>query len=107
MILKTKVRNAISKKVDAEFSLSNITINGQKRGCAGFVRNKDNGVVVYISTEPSCLDECGLLHRYAKDTHDYRGCRNRFSTTFDRFMDEVVEMLGKADEWEHECETWR
>ena len=67
MVLRTKVKNAVSKKLNCEFRLENTTINGTKRGCWGWIRNKDNDRIVYVDTEPSVLGGCDFLHRYAKD----------------------------------------
>lgn len=80
MYLSTKLRNAI-KKFDSnyEVKLKNITVNGEKRGCSGFVINPTNGVIVYVNTEKGCflpLSERNL-YRYAKNEKDYGGSHSR------------------------------
>lgn len=99
MLLATKTKNAIQKEaaiagIKASFNLRNITVNGQKRGCSGFVRNTDTGSTVYISTEESCaVFTPPYLYRYAKDSTDLTGYRNRFAKTLSELAASVVEML--------------
>ena len=96
-LLKTKLRNHIQKSakdMELEFVFDNININGQKRGCSGFVRNVSTGVTVYINTERSVLSSMkNYLYRYAKDTKDYRGGHNMFVDTLDELSAEVCRML--------------
>ena len=64
LILTTKLKNALNKQggeMPLQFTLKNITINGEKRGCSGFVRNLANNTVVYINTERVCAKEMVLL----------------------------------------------
>ncbi len=97
LLLKTKLRNHIQKSakdMELEFYLDNISINGQKRGCYGFVRNAETGVTVYINTERSVLASVpNYMFRYAKDTRDYRGDHNKFANTLDELCSEVCQML--------------
>lgn len=71
-----------------EVSVKNIDINGQKRGCSGFITNTSTGKVCYITTEPffdggkgSGLwrdENKGVMMRTAKNTKDYTGGTNQF-----------------------------
>ena len=101
-ILSTKLKNAISKDItteNVEYSFRNIIINGSKRGCSGFIKNNDNGSVVYINTEPCCLSSIPpFMYRYAKDTKDYTGYHNRFARSLDELAVSVVSMLHKTPE---------
>lgn len=57
-LLSTATRNAITKAargMNLEFGLRNIVINGQKRGCSGWIHDPDSGNTVYVNTEPSCV----------------------------------------------------
>ena len=94
LILSTKLKNALNnmKGINIECSFKNISINGQKRGCYGFVRNTSNNTTVYISTEPIY---CGFLRRYAKDMKDYGGIHsiNQFSKSLSQLVDDVYTML--------------
>ncbi len=77
MILAAKLEHAIKAELpNAEFKISNITVNGSKRGCSGFIKNGD--VIVYVCTERAA-PYMGLLYRYARSMDDYSGMRNRFN----------------------------
>lgn len=94
LILSTKLKNAFNnmKGINIECSFKNISINGQKRGCYGFIRNLSNNTTVYISTEPIY---CGFLRRYAKDMKDYGSAHsiNCFSKSLSQLVDDVYTML--------------
>lgn len=102
VVLSTKLKNAINNVAtteNIEFSVKNIILNGVKRGCSGFIKNKDNGSVVYINTEPCWLDLVPpFMYRYAKDTKDYTGYHNRYARTLDELAVSVVSMLHKTPE---------
>ena len=95
LILSTKLKNSLiklAKDMNLEYSFKNISINGQKRGCSGFVRNPSTNTTVYISTEPIY---CGFLRRYAKDMKDYGGIHsiNHFSKSLSQLASDVYSML--------------
>lgn len=51
---KRKICNAINKQVPSNnynYQLSNIIINGDKRGCSGIIGNPNKGTYVYVTTE--------------------------------------------------------
>ena len=68
--------------------LKNININGQTRGCSGFIRNKDTNKVCYITTEPFFDHGKGsglfgntrdaVMMRTAKSNTDYTGGANQW-----------------------------
>lgn len=92
--LKNAIRAAFGNVEDLEFQLRNIVVNGQKRGCSGFVRNKSNNAVVYINTEPTTYGALPpYMYRYADDMSDFRGYRNRFAETLNELAAEVAKML--------------
>ena len=104
-ILSIKLKNALTKSVphELDFSIKNILVNGNKRGCSGFVRNKENGVVVYVMTEVSAYGGIGYLVRYARDEKDFTGCRNRNNQySLADIVKEVKDMLENKTEWERE-----
>lgn len=92
MLLKTKLTNALKKNPQNNYTylLKNISINGVKRGCSGFVVNENNGLVVYVDTEPMVGTNL-VMYRYARDTKDYTGCVNRFCK-----QDSLVENIQKC-----------
>jgi hypothetical protein len=74
ILLATTIKNSVKNINDGfEYSLKNIIINGEKRGCSGFVKNPVNNKVVYLTTERSCCNSLHnkIMYRYAKDTKDY------------------------------------
>ena len=94
IILATKLKNAINKlkgAMDLEFKIHNISINGRKRGCSGFIKNIQNGTVVYINTEDPLAD--GYLRRYARNMKDYEGGINQFSTSIENLVKDIIKML--------------
>ena len=110
VIMSVKLKNAINKAYGKplEFKLSNISVNGDKRGCSGFVKNPENGVVVYVNTEKSVLKSLGYLVRYARDFKDYTGTRNRNDHfSLEDIVEEVCEMLNREEEWKRELVAWK
>lgn len=73
LILSTKLRNQFPQKHDV--ALRNISINGDKRGCSGFISH--NGNIVYVNTEP--CGRLGMMYRTAESTKDYVGGVNKWA----------------------------
>lgn len=95
-ILMTKVKNAIKRKrANVDFQLKNININGNKRGCSGFIINTDTKTTVYINTEP-CMGN--YMYRYADDVKDFTGYHNRWAHTFDELIDAIDALLDSSPE---------
>lgn len=96
LILSTKLKNAINAhagKMDLAFTLKNISINGSKRGCSGFIRNNANGSVVYVTTEEPYLSNLHFMYRYADNEKDYTGYRNRWANTLDELANAICTCL--------------
>lgn len=99
LILSTKLKNAINAHangMDLTFTLKNISINGSKRGCSGFIRNNANGSVMYVTTEGSCLSNLHYMYRYADNEKDYKGYRNRWADNLDALADAICTCLHKT-----------
>lgn len=100
IILKAKLKNAIdnanAKGLPLQFTLNNVKVNGSKRGCYGFVRNTDNGSVVYVTTEEPCLSSLHYMYRYANDERDFRGYNNNWANTLDELASSIVKFLEKT-----------
>lgn len=94
MLLMTKTKNKFSKFPYLEFNLSNISVNGSKRGCSGFITNTLNGKHVYINTESLIQNFSGnkILIRTAKNTKDYTGGYNKY-TTEENLVNAVMNLL--------------
>jgi len=103
MILATKMKNVLKKAnenygYDLQFDIKNININGSKRGCSGFVTNKENGSCVYINTELTGCSWLELMYRYADNNKDYKGYRNRWGgddNNINEMADNIMKMLKK------------
>lgn len=109
VILMTKVKNAVKREFgeNVKFSLHNIIVNGQKRGCSGFIVNPENNVTIYIDTEKSVFLS-GLLVRYARDCKDYTGCHNTFTKnrSLDALTETISTMLRDEEKYKSEVNEW-
>lgn len=95
-ILSSRLRNAINKRangMDLTFTFKNININGDKRGCSGFVRNNANGTVVYVNTEATPRANLHYMYRYADSEKDYTGYNNRWAYTLEELATEICHLL--------------
>ena len=105
LILSTKLKNAINlhaKEMDLTFTLKNITINGSKRGCSGFIRNNANGSVIYVTTEEPFASNLHYMYRYADNEKDFTGYRNRWAQTFDELAVAICTCLHKTPQEQNE-----
>ncbi|MBQ7673565.1 MAG: hypothetical protein IJT36_03450 [Alphaproteobacteria bacterium] len=100
MVLSTKLKNAISKKKEGlVFSLKNTIINGEKRGCSGFIYNPENGITVYVNTEPASFS-LKYMYRYCKNMRDYRGFTNYWAKSLDELTDGIIALLKNSRQYE-------
>lgn len=94
----TALKNRFKKVGNYEQYLKNININGVKRGCDGFIRNPENGKIVYLTTEYVC-GNCykplanKMMYRTAKDLKDYTGETNQWCME-NELVDKVVKALA-------------
>jgi hypothetical protein len=72
LILSTKLKNQFSSAHYVH--LKNISVNGDKRGCSGFIARGD--AIVYVNTE---VLGGGYLYRTAAHMKDYSGGVNRYA----------------------------
>lgn len=104
LLLSTKLKNRI-KKIPGDFTffLKNITINGEKRGCSGFIRNNHNNTYVYVDTERSVYGGVpNYMYRYANNEKDYTGYRNRWADTLDELAHGIENLLGSSPAEQHD-----
>lgn len=97
----TKIKNLIKKDYPhLEPHLSNIRINGQLRGCSGFLVDTNNNRIAYINTEASAYSPRGpqALIRNARHLKDYSGLRNRFVPLHTETIVSSVSELLKSDD---------
>lgn len=94
IILSTKLKNAINKHMpNMEYMLKTISINGNKRGCSGFIRNPQNNAIVYVNTEEPVLSSLHYMYRYADNIKDYTGYHNRWANTLDELAKGIADLL--------------
>lgn len=72
LILSTKLKNQFPSTHTV--ALKNISVNGNKRGCSGFIKRGD--AIVYVNTE---VLGGGYLYRTAAHMKDYSGGVNRYA----------------------------
>lgn len=102
MLLSVKLKNGLTSLaeqmgMDITVNLKNITVNGQRRGCSGFVTCGES--CVYVTTEHSCYGPISnkSMCRYAKDTEDFSS--NGLKNGYNQFVDDdflaakVISML--------------
>ena len=72
LLLATKLKNQFTPA--HQVHLKNISVNGNKRGCSGFIKHGD--AIVYVNTE---VLGGGYLYRTAAHLKDYTGGVNRYA----------------------------
>ena len=101
----TKVKNAIKRSgYDLIPHLTNIRINGQLRGCSGFLEDPKTGRLAYINTEkdPGIVEFTAVggqaLFRNARHLKDYSGLRNRYcELDADVLVERVADLFASDD----------
>lgn len=94
-ILAVKLRNRFKNSFPTlEVRVKNIRVNGDVRGCSGFITDPETGRHVYVNTERSVYGplQNRILYRTAESTTDYTGGRNRWSTDAD-IVHDVTDLL--------------
>jgi len=86
LILATKLKNRFSSVHTV--ALKNISVNGDKRGCSGFIARGD--AIVYVNTE---VLGGGYLYRTAAHMKDFTGGPNRFAKDLDSLVAGVNQLL--------------
>lgn len=87
LILSTKLKNRFSSAHNV--ALRNITVNGNKRGCSGFIER--DGAIVYVNTEP--CGSLGYMYRTAAHMKDYTGGVNRWAKDLDSLVAGIDQLL--------------
>ncbi len=92
MLLAVKLKNALPQHYT--FKLKNVSVNGDKRGCTGFIQYGDK--TVYVDTERSC----GLAYmaRAAANDRDFLGGRNHWADDLESLVGLVNQLLNNAKE---------
>lgn len=100
-IQMTKLKNRISRiHPGLDVTLRNVSVNGVKQGCSGFVTDPATQNTVYVNTDINHGHSAeNALYRTARDTKDYRGGRNRrVAYDADMVAHAVVDLLLDMNE---------
>lgn len=96
-MMMTALKNRVMKHGDHyEFHLHNVRVNGEARGCSGFIKNTLNGKIIYVSTEGSNYGPLAdkVMYRTAESLNDYTGGINRWGKRKDdAFIGEMTDLL--------------
>ena len=89
-MVKARVRKLNPK---LECRVNPISVNGEIRGASGFIRNPENGKIIYINTESSCFAPLSnkIVYRDAKNLQDYTGGMNHWANE-----NEAIELIVRA-----------
>lgn len=79
-LLATKLKNQITA-IDPVLivTLRNVSVNGVKFGCSGFITDPRTGKHVYVNTDHNHHTNTNAYYRTARDTRDYTGGPNNFA----------------------------
>lgn len=92
--LATKLRNRlVALDPSLNVQLKNIKVNGDTRGCSGFISKEDR--IVYVNTEESVYSPFRgkSLYRVARHMKDYSGCRNHHVEN-GRLAEAIIDLLN-------------
>lgn len=107
IITSIKLKNALLKlfnENEVDIKLTNTKINGQIRGCYGFITNKKTNLVVYVNTEnPVSLDK-KYMYRFAENTNDFSGYLNRWSDSLEELTRDIFDLSYNRKEFIREPE---
>lgn len=100
LLLATKLKNLINNAYPDNtylFELKNIKLNGQPRGCSGFIKNPETGSVIFLTTEKTgCSWLKEYMYRYESQK---RGLgRNRWTSSQEELIREVHHLLAEPME---------
>jgi len=87
LILSTKLKNRFLSTNTV--TLKNISVNGDKRGCSGFIQR--DTAIVYVNTEP--CGSLGYMYRTAKHLKDYTGGVNHWAKDLNSLVDGINALL--------------
>lgn len=94
-LLSARLKNLINKdaRLNIEYEVKNTVINRRKIGCTGFITNKDNGTIVYVSTENPNICNLGYMYRFADSSADFKGRINHFCKDEETYAKEIINAL--------------
>jgi len=90
LILSTKLKNRFLSVYTV--TLKNISVNGDKRGCSGFISLA--GAIVYVNTEP--CGSLGYMYRTAEHLKDYTGGPNHWAKDLNTLVAGITRLLARG-----------
>lgn len=97
MVSKIKLIRSVSKqRPDLKFDLKVVRINGEMRGCSGFITDPHTNIILYVNTE-ECI-KGKILARYARSTEDFTGGINNFVDA-NNYVSEILKMLDESQKF--------
>lgn len=100
LLLATKLKNLINNAYPDNtyiFELKNIKLNGQSRGCSGFIKNPETGSVIFLTTEKTgCSWLKDYMYRYESQKHGFG--RNRWTSSQEELIKEIHKLLADSME---------
>ena len=94
-LLATKLKNQITA-IDPVLivTIKNVSVNGVKFGCSGFITDPRTGKHVYVNTDHNHRTNTKALYRTAKSTRDYTGGVNH-TAAYEDLAQAAVNLLTK------------
>lgn len=93
--LAVKLRNQIlAIDPNLAVNLRNVSVNGVKFGCSGFITDLTTGKHVYLNTDHNHHTNTTAYYRTAKTTKDYTGGYNNFAA-YEDLAAAAVSLLKK------------
>ena len=100
LLLATKLKNLINNAYPDNnyiFELKNIKLNGQSRGCSGFIKNPETGSVIFLTTEKTgCSWLKDYMYRYESQKHGLG--RNRWTSSQEELIRGIHHLLAEPME---------
>lgn len=85
-------RELLAVNAGLTVQLKNVTVNGEKMGCSGFVTDPGTGRIIYINTDHNHSTNHRALFRVALHDKDFRGGINHFAE-YGELAEEAVDLL--------------
>lgn len=78
-----------------EFHIKNNKVNGNYDGASGFILNKSNNKIVYVSVSLYTYESnMGYMYRTAKNLKDWSGGGNHWAKSNENLADGIVLLLA-------------
>ena len=100
LLLATKLKNLINNAYPDNnyiIEVKNIKLNGQSRGCSGFIKNPETGSVIFLTTEKTgCSWLKDYMYRYESQKRGFG--RNRWTSSQEELVRGIHRLLAEPME---------